>query len=94
MNYKKLIILGIIVSIIFVIIGCAWLSLSIETFDEIAEKFGAEENPIWNPPIPDYELPGFEGNIVINMIIGIMFTILIFTISYITGHILKSKKRN
>jgi amino acid transporter len=92
MKYGKLTVVGIIISIIFVIIGCIWLSLSVETLDEIAENFGAKENPIWNPPIPDYELPGFEGNVLINTIIGIIFTILIFIAVYGIGNLLKSKR--
>ncbi len=92
MKYEKLAIVGIIISIIFVIIGCTWLSLSAETFDEIAEKFGAKENLIWNPPLPDYEMPGFEGNLLINTIIGIIFTILTFIAAYGIGNLLKSKR--
>jgi len=92
MKYGKLTVVGIIISIIFVIIGCIWLSLSVETLDEIAENFGAKENSIWNPPIPDYELPGFEGNVLINTIIGIIFTILTFIAAYGIGNLLKSKR--
>jgi amino acid transporter len=92
MKYGKLTIIGIIISIIFVIIGCIWLSLSVETLDEIAENFGVKENPIWNPPLPDYELPGFEGNVLINMIIGIVFTIVVFIVTYSIGNLLKIKE--
>jgi amino acid transporter len=92
MKYGKLTIIGIIISIIFVIIGCIWLSLSVETFDEIAENFGVKENPIWNPPLPDYELPGFEGNVLINTIIGIVFTIVVFIVTYSIGNLLKIKE--
>lgn len=92
MKYRKLIIIGLIISIVFVILGCVWLSLSMETFDKIAEIFGAEENPFWNPPIPDYELHGFEGNIITNTTIGITFTIVIFIVTYAIGHTLKAKK--
>jgi amino acid transporter len=92
MKYGKLTIIGIIISIIFVIIGCIWLSLSVETLDEIAENFGVKENPIWNPPLPDYELPGFEGNVLINTIIGIVFTIVVFIVTYSIGNLLKIKE--
>jgi amino acid transporter len=92
MKYGKLTIIGIIISIIFVIIGCIWLSLSVETLDEIAENFGVKENPIWNPSLPDYELPGFEGNVLINMIIGIVFTIVVFIVTYSIGNLLKIKE--
>lgn len=93
MKYVKLIIIGLIISAIFVILGCIWLSLSMETFDKIAEMFGAEEGSFWNPPIPDYELPGFEGNVMVNIIIGIIFTIIVFMTAYVVGHALKVKKQ-
>ena len=91
MEDKKIVIIGIIISIIFVIIGCLWLSISAETLDKIAEELEAEESPIWNPPLPDYELPGFEGNLTMNMLISISFTFIIFLISFGLGRFLRKK---
>lgn len=88
---KRTFIVGMIVSIIFVILGCAWLSLSAETLDEFAEHFGASESPIWTPPIPDYEIPGLEGNVVTAIIIGITFTLLTLGVTLVVGKTLKSK---
>lgn len=89
---KKLIIAGIIISAFFVVIGCVWLSLSAETLDEVAEHFGASESPIWTPPIPDYEIPGLEGNLAANIFVGILFTLLILGVTLVAGKALKTKK--
>ncbi len=89
---KKLLIVGIIISAFFVIIGCVWLSLSAETLDEVAEHFGASESPVWTPPIPDYEIHGLEGNLAANITIGILFTSLILGVTFAVGKALKAKK--
>lgn len=89
---KKLLAAGITISIIFVVIGCVWLSLSIETLDEVAEHFGSSESPVWTPPIPDYEIPGLEGNVAANISIGIVFTLLTLGVAFAAGKALKAKK--
>jgi amino acid transporter len=91
MEDKNIVIIGIIISIIFVIIGCLWLSISTETLDKIAEELEAKEFSIWNPPLPDYELPEFEGNLIINILIGISFTFITFLISFELGKFLRKK---
>ena len=88
---KRIFMVGMMVSIIFVILGCVWLSLSSETLDEVAEHFGASESPVWTPPIPDYEIPGLEGNRVTAIIVGITFTLLTLGVTLVVGKTLKSK---
>jgi len=90
---KKIIMIGVITSIIFVIIGCVRLSSSEETLDEVAERFGAPELPFWSAPLPDYELPGLEGNTLMKITIGIGATLLILGLVFVTGMVLKSKER-
>jgi len=89
---RKLLAVSITISIIFVVIGCVWLSFSAETLDEVAERFGASESPAWTPPIPDYALPGFEGNVVANISIGIVFTLLTLGVIFSVGKVLEAKK--
>ncbi|MGQ9468964.1 MAG: hypothetical protein ACUVTD_03955 [Nitrososphaerales archaeon] len=88
---KRMVKAGIIASAIFVIIGCAWLSSSQETLDMVAEYFGASEAPLWAPPLPDYELPGLEGNIFANIATGIAFTLLILAFTFTVGKVLRAK---
>ncbi|NWG09008.1 MAG: hypothetical protein HXX80_01630 [Nitrososphaerales archaeon] len=89
---KRLLIFGVIVSAIFVMIGCVWLSSSAETLDMIAEHYGVSERPFWIPLVPGYELPGFEGNIIANMTIGITFTLLILGFTLLVGKALKAER--
>ena len=88
---KRTFMVGMMVSIIFVILGCVWLSLSAETLDEVAEHFGASESPVWTPPIPDYEIPGLEGSVVTAIIVGVTFTLLTLGVTLVVGKTLKSK---
>lgn len=91
-GHGKLIMLSVVASIAFVVVGCVWLSVSNETLDRVAECFGASESPIWAPPLPDYELPGFEGNIVVNIAIGIMSTMLVLVVTLLVGKALKARR--
>ena len=85
-------VVGMISAIIFVLAGSAVLSLSMETFDEVAEYFGIKEVEIYSAPIPDYELPRMEGNTVVNIGIGIVFTLVILGVTLGVGRALRLKK--
>jgi len=89
---KGIILVGIIASMLFVAIGCAWLSLSAETLDEIAEHFGAKEFRLWSPPMADYEILGLEGNIAANIAVGVIFTLVVLGVTFAVGKYLRSSK--
>ncbi|MEM1525325.1 MAG: hypothetical protein QW372_00130 [Nitrososphaerales archaeon] len=89
---SRMVIVGIIIAILFVFIGTFWLYESTETFDKIAELFGAEEQSIYQAPFPDYEIPGFEGNKIVNIAIGITSTLLILGVTFIVGKALRVRK--
>jgi hypothetical protein len=91
MESKKMLIIGIVVSIIFVIIGCILLSTSAETLDKVAEELGVSEVSIWTSPLPDYELPGFEGNLIMNISIGVLFTLTVLLITFMVGKALRRR---
>lgn len=88
---RRIFMVGMMVSVIFVIMGCVWLSLSAETLDEVAEHFGASESPVWAPPIPDYEIPGLEGNMMTAIVVGIAFSLLTLGVTLVAGKALRSK---
>ena len=90
---KRMILSGIVICAVFVVLGTLWLSLSVETFDEIAERFGASESPVWSPPIPDYEIPGFEGNVQSNIAIGIVFTLIVLGVTLAVGRFLSPSRK-
>ncbi|MEM3736799.1 MAG: hypothetical protein QXJ75_01730 [Candidatus Bathyarchaeia archaeon] len=89
---RGMFIVGILASIIFVVTGCVWLSVSAETLDVVAEYFGAEDVALWTPPIPDYEIPGFEGVVTVNILLGIASTILVLAVTLGVGRVLRVKK--
>ena len=60
---QKTIIVGLAVSLIFVLLGVFVFSYAMETLDVKAEELGAEENPIYEPPLPDYTIPGMENEL-------------------------------
>jgi hypothetical protein len=92
LNNKMLITIGIIASIVFVVIGVIWLATSVETLDEVAEEFGAKESPLYEPPLPDYEIPGLEGNTAANILLGVVFTFVALGVTLVAGKALRSKR--
>jgi len=90
---RNVILTGVIVSVIFVAVGTLWLCHSEETLDRVAGRLGIGELPVWNPPIPDYEIPGYEGNILINLVLGVGFTLFVLGVTLIVGEGLRTRKR-
>lgn len=90
---KRLLAVGILFSMVFVAVGVIWLSNSAETLDQVAEQFGASTSPVWTPPIPEYEVPGFQGNLALDMVVGIVFTLLILALTIGIGKGLLLLKR-
>ena len=81
----KLMVGCFIIAAVFVAVGVGLLGFAAETFDAIAELFGAPEWEVWHPPFPDYEIPGFEGNLAMNFLLGLGFTALILLLTFIIG---------
>jgi len=90
---KRMLVFGILFSMVFVAVGVFLLSNSAETLDQVAEQFGASTSPLWTPPIPEYEVPGFQGNLALNMAVGIVFTLLILAVTIGIGKGLLLLKR-
>jgi hypothetical protein len=90
---KRMLAVGILFSIVFVAVGVIWLSNSAETLDQVAEQFGASTSPLWTPPIPEYEVPGFQGNLALDMAVGIVSTLLILVLTVAIGKGLLLLKR-
>jgi hypothetical protein len=88
---QKTIIIGLTVAIFFVIIGVFFLSYAMETLDVKAEQLGAEEQPIYEPPFPDYSIVGID-NVWGGLIIGLTGTLLLFIVGFGVAKILKKKK--
>ena len=69
-----------------------FFSYAMETLDVKAEELGAEEQPVYEPPIPDYTLPGME-NEGGALLVGITSTLLLFIVGLGVAKILSKKKR-
>ncbi|MCW4002965.1 MAG: hypothetical protein NWE95_03515 [Candidatus Bathyarchaeota archaeon] len=88
---QKTVIIGLTVSLIFVVLGVFLFSYANETFDVKAEELGAEEQPIYEPPFPDYSIIGFENEWGA-LLIGITSTLLLFVAGLVVAKILSKKK--
>jgi hypothetical protein len=88
---KKTVIVGLVVALIFVLVGTFVFSYSMETLDKQAEQLGAEENPVYEPPFPDYTIAGM-ANEWGALIIGIAGTLLLFIVGLGIAKILNKKK--
>jgi hypothetical protein len=88
---QKTIIIGLTVAVIFVVIGVFFLSYALETLDVKAEQLGAQEQPIYKPPFPDYSIVGMD-NVWSALIIGIAATLLLFIVGLGVAKILNKKK--
>jgi hypothetical protein len=89
---QKTVLIGLAVALIFVLVGVFVLSYSMETLDKQAEQLGVEENPIYQPPFPDYLIPGLNDTMG-GLIIGVGGTLLLFVAGLGVAKILNKKKR-
>jgi hypothetical protein len=73
------------------VLGVFLFSYAMETLDLKAEELGAEEHPVYEPPIPDYTLPGMENEWG-SLLVGITSTLLLFIVGLGVAKILSKKK--
>jgi hypothetical protein len=87
---QKTILIGLAVALVFVLVGVFFFSYAMETLDVKAEELGAEEQPIYEPPFPDYSIVGFENEWGA-LLIGIGSTLLLFVAGFGVAELLKKK---
>ena len=88
---KKTILIVLTLAMLFVLVGVFVLSFSFETLDKQADKMGAKENPIYEAPFADYNIPGLD-NTWGALIIGVVGTLLLFALGLIVAKIVRKKK--
>jgi hypothetical protein len=88
---QKTVIVGLTVAVIFVVVGVLLFSYAMETLDVKAEELGAEEQPVYAPPLPDYTIPGFE-NEAGTILLGVASTTLVFIVGFVVAKLLNKKK--
>lgn len=88
---QKTLIVGLSVALVFVLLGVFCFSYAMETLDVKAEELGAEEQPIYEPPFPDYSISGFENEWGA-LLIGVSSTLLLFVAGLAVAKVLSKKK--
>jgi hypothetical protein len=88
---KKTIVIVLTIAMIFVLVGVFVLSFSFETLDKQAEKMGAQENPIYEAPFADYNIPELD-NTWGALIVSVVGTLLLFGLGVIVAKIVRKKK--
>jgi hypothetical protein len=73
---------GIVVAVVLVAVGSVWFGYANETLDLLAHMWGAPEWNFWIPPFPDYEIPGLEGVMLSNILLGILFVVVILVATF------------
>ena len=81
---QKSIIVMIIIVLISPLFGYAY-----EPLDLVAEQFGAQENPLYAAPFPDYIVPILGDNPVSGIIAGIFGTFITLFVAFLFGLMLK-----
>jgi ABC-type phosphate transport system permease subunit len=90
---KKLLAVGLTSALVFVVLGVFVFSYAMETLDVQAEQLGAQEQPVWQAPFPDYNVAGSDNQWVA-LIVGVAATLLLFVAALAVAKVLSKKKRN
>jgi hypothetical protein len=88
---QKTVIVGLAICVIFVLLGVFVFSYAMETLDVKAEELGAEEEPIYEAPLPDYTIPGLD-NEAGAILLGVTSTLLLFVVGFVIAKLLSKKK--
>jgi ABC-type phosphate transport system permease subunit len=89
----KTVAVGLTIALIFVLIGVFFLSYAMETLDVQAEQLGSEEQPVYNPPFADYNIPGLDNEWGA-LIVGVIGTLLLFVVSLGVAVLLRKTKKS
>jgi NADH:ubiquinone oxidoreductase subunit 3 (subunit A) len=90
---RKILLVGLTTALVFVVLGVFVFSYAMETLDVKAEQLGAQEQPIYQAPFPDYNVAG-STNQWIALIVGIAATLLLFVAGLAVAKVISKKKRN
>jgi ABC-type phosphate transport system permease subunit len=88
---QKTLIVGLTVALVFVILGTFVFSYAFETFDLKAEELGAEEQPIYEAPFPDYTIAGSDNQWV-TLGVGVAATLLLFVAGLLVAKVIRKRK--
>ncbi len=89
---QKTLIAGLAIALVCVALGVFVFSYAKETLDVKAEELGAQEQPIYQPPFPDYNILGLDSQWSA-LIIGIAGMLLIFVVTIGVAKLLKKRRK-
>jgi amino acid transporter len=88
---RNMIIIGLMLAVIFVILGNFVFSYAFETLDVQAEKLEVSGENVLAAPFPEYTIPGFEENVWGGILLGVVSTLAIFVVTLGVASLLKKK---
>ena len=87
----KTLIIGLTVALVFAFAGVFCFSYGLETLDVEAEELGVAEQPIYEPPFPNYSIVGFENQWGA-LVVGVASTLLLLVAGLAVAKVLNKKK--
>ncbi|MCQ5377360.1 MAG: hypothetical protein NO516_04835, partial [Candidatus Methanomethylicia archaeon] len=91
-DVKRLVAIGLVASILFVVVGTLFLSYAMETLDVMAEELGIFGENLLASPFPEYVILGYEDNVAASIALGVASTFLLFAVAWGVGKILVGRK--
>ncbi len=89
---QKTLFVGLTLALVFVILGVFVFSYAMETLDVQAEHLGAQEQSVYEPPFPDYNILGLD-NQWSALLVGVVGTLLIFVVAFGIAKLLKRRQK-
>lgn len=90
---SKLVIVGLIAAVVFVVVGVVALGFANETLDVIARLFGMPDWEVWFPPLPDCGIPGLGQNVIATLFLGVGFTVLVLVVTFAVMRLVTRRRK-
>ncbi len=90
---QKTLIIGLTVALLLVLVGVLLFSYAMETLDVKAEQLGAQEQSVYQAPLPNYNILGSD-NVWSALAVGLLSTLLLFVITFGVAKLLKKRRTN
>ena len=89
---RRTVITGLVLAVIFVIVGNLVFSYALETLDVQAEMLELTSENLLSAPFPEYIIPGLEENVWASILLGVVATFAIFAVTLLVARLLKKKE--
>jgi ABC-type Fe3+ transport system permease subunit len=89
---RRTVITGLVLAVIFVIVGNLVFSYALETLDVQAELLELAAENLLSAPFPEYIIPGLEENVWASILLGIVATFVIFAVTLLVAGLLRKDR--